>query len=316
MIRLSKCCTEILLSLMMIGSFMFVFLNSHAGNQCGKPSLLLKGNGIYEIKVADIVMEIDAGKGARILSFRLKDKEMLSTNAVHAENYGSTLWLSPQTWKWPPYPVLDREQYHARIKKNVLHLISGADKVSGFRMSKTIVANSSDSSFSINYTITNISDKDRSAAPWEVTRVIAGGITFFPIGPSGGYSKSNLATEDLNGICWFQYIPELITGHQKLFRNGSEGWLAHSKNGLMFIKQFPDISIDQEAPKETEIELYANKDKTYIELENQGMYKTLRPGESITWNVRWYLRQLPSNIRIKPGNADLSKFVRKTLRSV
>jgi hypothetical protein len=106
----------------------------------------------------------------------------------------------------------------------------------------------------------------------------------------------------------------LITGHQKLFRNGSEGWLAHSKNGLMFIKQFPDISIDQEAPKETEIELYANKDKTYIELENQGMYKTLRPGESITWNVRWYLRQLPSNIRIKLGNADLSQFVRKTLR--
>lgn len=286
------------------------FPHTYAGNQREKPSVLLKGKGIYEIKVADVVMEIDAEKGARILSFRLKDKEMLSTAVVHAENYGSTFWLSPQTWSWPPYPLLDREKYQVRIKKNALHLISCDDHASGCRISKTIVANKADSSFSISYTITNISQKDKSVAPWEVTRVPAGGLTYFPIGTPGGFSKSNLVTEDLNGICWFQYHPELVTGHQKLFRNGAEGWLSHINNGLIFIKQFPDIGIEQEAPHETEIEIYTNKDKTYIELETQGVYQSLHPGESITWKVKWYLRQLPLNLELNWGNSGLSELVR------
>jgi hypothetical protein len=32
--------------------------------------------------------------------------------------------------------------------------------------------------------------------------------------------------------------------------NGSEGWLAHVKNGVIFIKQFPEISHLQAAPGE------------------------------------------------------------------
>lgn len=289
-------------------------INTYAIKQRRSSNWQLTKNGIYEIKIADVVMAVDANLGARIISFRLKDQEILSTPAVNPENYGSTLWLSPQIWKWPPFPVLDAEPYQVKMNKKTLILTSGSDAKSGCKMSKTIVANKSDSSFSINYGIINISDKDKSVAPWEVTRVPADGLTFFPIGTPGGYSKSNLATEDLNGICWFQYQPELVTGHQKLFRNGAEGWLAHCNHGLIFIKKFPDIGIEQEAPHETEIELYTNKDKTYIELENQGGYKTLRPGESVTWNVRWYLRQLPLNIQIKPGNVDLPQFIRTTVR--
>lgn len=270
-------------------------------------------NGTYEIKVANVVMVVDANCGARIISFRLKNQEVLSSSKVHPENYGSTLWLSPQIWKWPPFPVLDTQPYHSELKKQTLYLTSEPDSVSGCKISKTISASSTDNSFTIRYVITNISKKDKLVAPWEVTRVPSGGISFFPIGTSGGYSKSNLNTEDLNGICWFRYDPVLVTDHQKLFRNGSEGWLAHVNHGLIFIKQFPDIGINQEAPHETEVELYANKDRTYIELEDQGPYRILAPGKSISWTVKWYLREIPPAVSITVGSESLADFVRKTI---
>ncbi|MEI6679051.1 MAG: DUF4380 domain-containing protein [Mariniphaga sp.] len=306
--RVSQTLSWVLTGILLTGA-----LNGYGIKHTDKARLQMSKNGICQIRVADAIMEIDASHGARITSFRIHDQEILTTPAINAENYGSTLWLSPQIWKWPPAPVLDAAPYRIKINKKKLVLSSEADKNSGCQMSKTFIPNKADSSISINYTITNISDKDKSMAPWEVTRVLAGGLTFFPIGTPGGYSKSNLVTADLNGICWFQYVPELVTGHQKLFRNGAEGWLAHANHGLLLIKQFPDIGIEQEAPHETEVEIYTNKDHTYIELENQGRFQTLHPGETICWNVKWYLRKLPFNIPARQGSPELAEYIRNTM---
>ena len=43
------------------------------------------------------------------------------------------------------------------------------------------------------------------------------------------------------------------------------------------------------APGEAEVQVYVNRGKTYIELESQGAYTLLQPGESLSWTVRWYL---------------------------
>ncbi len=134
-----------------------------------------------------------------------------------------------------------------------------------------------------------------------------------PVLTNKGYGVSNLVTEDINGITWYRYVPELVTGHQKLFRNGSEGWLTHANKGVLFVKQFCELGTDQEAPGEAEIEIYANKDRTYIELENQGPYTTLSPGESIGWIVKWFVRKIPDSILVKTGNKNLTDFVRKTI---
>ena len=279
-----------------------------------KVSIHEKRDGIYELKIAGLTMGIDAEHGARILSFRIDNKEILSSKAIHPENYGSTLWLSPQTWSWPPYPVLDNECYQVEMKKNTIRFTSSDDPISGYRITKTLSADQRNGAVLIKYVITNISDQDKSVAPWEVTRVTAGGISFFPIGTAGGFSKSNMVTSDINDLTWFTYKPELVTGHQKMFRNGSEGWLAHVNNGLIFVKQFPDIGIEQEAPNESEVELYANKDRTYIELENQGPYTTLRPSESVSWTVKWVLRKLPYSIPIEYGNLKLVDYVRMIIQ--
>ena len=80
---------------------------------------------------------------------------------------------------------------------------------------------------------------------------------------------------------------------------------------LLMIKKFADITPDQPAPNEAEIQVYVNQGKTYIELESQGEYKTLQPGESLTWEVKWYL--IPLKDAPAPSKK-LLKLVRKTIK--
>ena len=58
----------------------------------------------------------------------------------------------------------------------------------------------------------------------------------------------------------------------------------------MFTKRFADLTPEQPAPGEAEIQVYVNQGKTYIEIENQGAYTALAPGENLSWTVRWYLK--------------------------
>lgn len=293
--------------------FFLVFSGVLEAGTVANPPIRLVSEGLYEIRLADQVMRIDATCGARIISFTCGGQELLSSSEVNSLNYGSTLWLSPQKWGWPPPEILDRGKYEAEIKGDTLMLVSGVDSVTGCSLTKKISQDFHDHSYIIHYEITNRSEKIRSYAPWEVTRVPADGITFYPVGTPGGKSKSNLSTVDIDRITWFTFRPELVNDHQKLFRNGGEGWLAHTANGLLFIRQFPDIGIDREAPGETEVEIYVCKDKTYMELENQGAYQTLQSGQSFSWTVRWYLRRLPEEIKAQQGNSKLVNWVRKTI---
>ncbi|MBO7598957.1 MAG: hypothetical protein J6T70_18125 [Bacteroidales bacterium] len=52
---------------------------------------------------------------------------------------------------------------------------------------------------------------------------------------------------------------------------------------------FPDLKPSDPAPDEAEIQVYVNQGDTYVELESQGAYTTLKPGKKLDWTVRWYL---------------------------
>jgi len=52
------------------------------------------------------------------------------------------------------------------------------------------------------------------------------------------------------------------------------------------------LTPEQAAPGEAEIQVYVNQGKTYIEIESQGAYTALAPGESLSWTVRWYLKSV------------------------
>ena len=288
-----------------------LFLLGHALNMFSQVSIEKLSGSYYEITLNGQKMLIDAGCGGRIVSLKSNRHELLLQDSINPINYGSTFWVSPQDWGWPPPAILDRGRYSVRIENNSLMLSSGVDDLMKCKIEKTIHSVVGDTSFVIEYKIINESDIILKYAPWEVTRVPAGGITFFPEGPAGGKRQSKLNIIKHEGIVWFYFDPLLVNDHQKLFYNGKEGWLAHQTNSLLFIKRYPDISYEQEAPGETEVELYINKNRTYMELEIQGEYVSLSPKDTIVWKVCWFLRERQNKIETDDERKNVLSYVRR-----
>ena len=116
-----------------------------------------------------------------------------------------------------------------------------------------------------------------------------------PKGLMNFVKKDGLATYDIDHV---------ERQNRKINADG-KGWLAYLNNGLLLLKKFEDLSPTQPAPGEAEIQVYVNRGKTYIELESQGAYTNLAPGESLTWTVRWQLE--PYN-----GTAPSKQLVKRT----
>jgi hypothetical protein len=85
------------------------------------------------------------------------------------------------------------------------------------------------------------------------------------------------------------YCTDEAPQNRKVNADG-KGWLAFANKGLLLIKKFDDLKADQPAPDEAEVQVYVNRGKTYIELESQGAYTTLQPGQEAKYTVRWYLK--------------------------
>ena len=121
------------------------------------------------------------------------------------------------------------------------------------------------------------------------------------------------------GHCWLhEYHVEKQKGeNQKSFASGSDGWLANVFDGLLLIKRFAKVPLEREAPGEAEIEIYAHGDAAhpYIEVEQQGNYQTLTPGQSSSWTVQWDLLPAPAEL-IKPFQlAKLAAWIHSTINA-
>jgi hypothetical protein len=192
-------------------------------------------------------------------------------------------------------------------------MTSKPDPKSGFQMIKTWKT-IGQGYIEIQYWIKNISDYPKSVGAWDVSRVPCGGLAFFADGGEGKVPESNLKIDlQKEGINWISIDKRPIEDHQKLFSAAKEGWLAYALNGLLFIKQFPDTKPDNYSPQQGEVEIYINKEKSYIELENQGAYQLLQPGELLTYNETWFLIPLPDKMMVKLGNKELSELVRQEI---
>ncbi len=269
----------------------------------------------FKVLSRDIVMKISAS-GGRIISFKYDEQEILTQSSEH-ENFGSTLWTAPQSdWGWPPFAVLDSMDYLVEQKGAVLKMISEPDPKSGFQFEKTFTI-ASENTIQIEYLIRNISEEPKSVGAWDVTRVPCGGIAFFPDGGQGKVPESSLKPDlQQKGIIWVSIDKNPIANHQKLFSTAKEGWLAYAINGLLFIKQFPDTKPENYSPQQGEVEIYINKEKSYIELENQGAYQLLKPGETLIYKESWFLAPIPKNVVNEVGNEKLSKLAKQMINKI
>lgn len=269
-----------------------------------------KAEKIFQLKAGNTTMKISAN-GGRIISFRLGNNELITNKSEH-ENFGSTLWTAPQSdWGWPPYRVLDSEEYDFQQIGDTLKMTSEPDLISGLQFEKKFIVKDNQY-IRIEYLIRNVSEKQQKIAPWEVTRVPCGGMAFFPADGKANIPASSLKTNLSNDrINWVFIDKTTIPEHQKLFATAREGWLAYAYNNVLFIKQFPDTKPGDYSPNQGEVEIYTNKDKMYAELENHGAYTLLQPEQVLSYVVNWQLRAIPKTVIGDTENTRLFLFARE-----
>jgi hypothetical protein len=265
----------------------------------------------HALELDGVRFEVDPQAGGRVTSFSLGGFDVLAGSDVDANSYGSTFWTSPQSdWGWPPPAEVDRSPYSLVVQEDTLTLTGAPSPTLGVGVTKQFSADRVRGAIALKYTIHNHGKTPKRYAPWEVSRVHARGLTFFP---SGQASTGPLRVQRLGMGTWFAHDPDVLTDvGQKSFAYGTQGLLAHAARGLLYVKSFATVPSELQAPGEAEIEVYANN--RYVEVEVQGPYTVIEPGASVTWTVRWYLRKLPPSLVPFPGNTELLAFAASVAR--
>jgi hypothetical protein len=248
---------------------------------------------------------VDAAHGGRIVEVSLGGTNVLMTSQVEGFSFGSTFWTSPQSdWGWPPVAALDGADYASSIQGARLVVTSADFSVEGRTLvvEKAFEVRAPSRALRVEYTIRNEGADPIDLAPWEITRVPTGGLTFFPNPiagvmhyPSADWTPVPTRIED--GYTFFPYDEAQIPADRKLFADGGEkGYVAHARGDLLLVKSWNDVSSSGRAPNEGEIELYANGAHTFVEVEDQGRYAALPAQRSVTFVVAWSLLRLPKSI--------------------
>lgn len=251
--------------------------------------------------------------GGRLAALRAGDTDLILPPDRVEGFYGDTFWPSPQErFDWPPPAILDNEPYQVlHYDETSATLLSAPDPDFGFQIEKHFQLSPTQLSF--RFRLTNIWDQPQQVAPWQVTRAPSEGILIWASGkPFTDEDRLIKQREDpgcyylhekdekpfptpipqQKGLCQLAVDDVPITC--KLFTD-AQGWLAHLQGKLLVIRSFPDITPDQAAPRQGELELYFNPERGYIELENQGPYQTLRPGETLAYETNWRFHALEGN---------------------
>ena len=249
-----------------------------------------------EVKVGDVTMTINPEKGAKIMSLKFQDQEVIS-QLRWPESFGSTFWTSPQKeWNWPPVFELDKGVYEVTEKDGHLVMTSPVSEKLKYRVRKDFSTDAKDGAIVITYSIINESGEERKVAPWEITRVPNAGVISFDAPVESIWPAGLMTFKAKNGLACYE--ADEAAENRKVNADG-KGWLSYENNGLVLTKKFADLKAGEPAPGEAEIQVYVNRGKTYIEIESQGAYTTLAPGKSLDWTVRWYLAK--AKLRVAPG---------------
>lgn len=283
------------------------------------PAFVTQKGNVYTITQGQTRLEISANIAGRINSLKIDGAEMLLT-ADKTNNliWGSVFWSSPQSeWSWPPIEILDSAPYKVSLADNRILFTSKIDPITGYQFIKSYGVNTERQCISILYSIYNHSTVEKNVAGWEVTRFGAQGMAFFPQGNTESASGIfyPLAVEHIGDITWANYdATKLTQNHHKLMTDGKEGWIAYTHAGKLLVKEFADVPVELIVSGEGEIELFANVEKTFWEIDQQGVMTKLAPGEHLDWEVLWHTRTLPASVPATLGSDELVNYVRGVLK--
>ncbi len=283
------------------------------------PTFVTQNGNDFMISHDQTRLIIHADVAGRIGSLKINGQEMLiPANPNKSTVWGSVFWSSPQgEWAWPPIKVLDSDPYKISVVEDRIVFTSKIDPVTGYQFVKSYGLNTEKKCLSVIYSIYNHSATPKSVAGWEVTRLPPTGLVFFPQGntesASGIFYPINV--EHIGKVSWVSYDPKKIREYDhKLMTDGKEGWLAYVNNGQLLVKEFTDVPLELMVPGEGEIELFANAEKTFWEIDQQSIMSKLAPGEHFDWEVLWHTRTIPVEISAEEGSQALVDFVRNLVK--
>jgi hypothetical protein len=297
--------------------------------------MLAMNGGKYSLSFGSTYVEIDPAYGARVTALRVggaAGSDLIASSAVTGDpdNWGSTFWPSPQSsWVYPPtlttgIGAINSQAYTVASDATSVTLTSGNATLNSagapmLSLTKKFSADLAKEAVVIDYTLQNQTASPVAVAPWEITRVAGGGITFYAPG-TGAPMPGNFPLPPAStittaaGAVWYQHNAADPTNY-KLFADGV-GWIAHAAGDLLLVKSFPDVPAGAAATGEAEIEIYASSTTKYNEVEQQGAVQTLAAkgsaGDSLHWTVRWYARKLAAPAAV--GSADLVTFVQNLIK--
>ena len=261
------------------------------------------------LRSGDLELELHPAAGGRLARLRHHGVDLVLPPGAPHGIYGDTLWPSPQArWEWPPPPALDSGPYEVlSASTDFATLRSGPDESVGLSVVKRIALSPFGVDFS--FTMTNLWSTEQRVAPWQVTRAAREGLLVWAEGEPFTDADRVLKHQE-DPPCFFRHrelpgpfegvveagelgsmrVPS-VTRTSKYFTD-ARGWLAHLHRDRLMLRLFPDLSTEQPAPRQAEVELYVDLERDYIEMENQGAYVRLAPGASLDYRTRWVVGEV------------------------
>ncbi len=260
------------------------------------PELVLRSGEVHAV--------LHPGNGGRLARVSHRGVDLVLPPGAPHGIYGDTFWPSPQSrFEWPPPPVLDAGPYTVLSASDETAVLrSDPDETMGLQLVKAVTVGPNGLDF--RFTMTNLWSSEQHVAPWQITRTAREGLLVWAEGqlfsdadrvvkhredPPCFYRHRDLPGTfegvDLSAAPSSMTVPR-VTTTSKYFTD-ARGWLAHLHRDRLVLRTFPDLRIDQAAPRQAEVEIYVDLERDYIELENQGAYVPLGPGASLEYRTRW-----------------------------
>ncbi len=258
-----------------------------------------QGDQYLSISSGPLKLSVDPTLGGRFASFTLDGKEALRVERdANNWHWGSTLWTSPQEdWGWPPIDTFDKDAFEvvAHGQRNI-KLASRVDPRTRLQMFKEARFENDPGELPqlrMTYQVVNQGDRSCAVALWENIRVDWSGQVEFPSGGTFRFRDNSrgAVTEKVGATLRIPFNQKQPNA-QKVFytppspRDGIL-WSRYRNNGLVLTttRKMPD----RVAPNQAAIEIYLAPDSRFAEVENQGSFVELDPGQDLKMFVTWKL---------------------------
>jgi hypothetical protein len=217
---------------------------------------------------------------------------------------GHRLWASPE--EKPLTYLPDNTGVQILEQADGFDLIGAPNAVNGLQKEIHVRVDAAQGKIALKHLLRNTGQKPINCAPWSITMMRPGGKAFFPTGnltpnPDNLLPDKHLSFWPYNR--WddprMHYEPDhlfidmsIIDPHPGKWGSfNARGWMAYWLDGILFCKKVDNITEGNYPDYGCNAETYIC-DK-FIELESLGALQQLLPGNEITLNENWTVRESP-----------------------